>query len=307
MAEEITRAQAAGCTIVTCLDEGYPEVLRSIPDPPPVLYLKGTWVPEDVTAVAIVGSRHASLYGQQTAQQLACELAARGVTVVSGFARGIDAAAHRGALQANGRTLAVWGSGLDRLYPPEHRELAEQIVQRGALISEYPMGSLPIAYHFPQRNRLISGLSLGVVVVEAAHRSGALITVGCALEQGREVFAVPGHIDTLTSQGTHDLLKDGARLVTSVEDILEELRLRPIANVETVDQPIREAISTPQGVDEEEQQLLTHLQAQGPRDVDTLVGATGLSASRCVSTLLQLELKHLVKQLPGKRFVRVIK
>ncbi|MBI4354765.1 MAG: DNA-protecting protein DprA [Candidatus Omnitrophica bacterium] len=300
VAEETRRAEAAGCAMVTRLDEEFPETLRNIPDPPPVLYVKGNWVPEDAVAVAIVGSRRASLYGQQTAQRLGYELASRGVTVVSGFARGIDAAAHRGALQAHGRTLAVWGSGLDELYPPEHGELADQIVQHGALISEYPMGSLPIAYHFPQRNRLISGLSLGVVVVEAAHRSGALITVDCALEQGREVFAVPGNIDALTSQGTHHLLKQGARLVTSVDDILEELRLEPIRSSGTIE---REA--QPHGDwSEEEQQLLSKIRRDAPLDIETLAGATGLPPSRCIASLLHLELKHAVKQLPGQRFVR---
>jgi DNA processing protein len=188
------------------------------------------------------------------------------------------------------------------LYPPEHRELADQIVQHGALISEYPMGSLPIAYHFPQRNRLISGLSLGVVVVEAAHRSGALITVDCALEQGREVFAVPGNIDALTSQGTHHLLKQGARLVTSIEDILEELRLKPIRSSIPTEQATQ---PSPHGDwSEEEQQLLSKIRRDAPLDIETLAGATGLLPARCIASLLQLELKHAVKQLPGQRFIR---
>lgn len=298
-AEELARAQAAGCAVTTRLDEAYPDVLRTIPDPPPVLYRRGEWTEADRTAIAIVGSRRASLYGQQTAQRLAYDLALRGITIVSGFARGIDAAAHRGALQAQGRTLAVWGSGLNRLYPPEHRELAEQMTQHGALLSEYPMDSAPLSYHFPQRNRLISGLSLGVVVVEAAQRSGALITADCALEQGREVFAVPGKVDSLTSHGTHHLLKQGARLVTSVDDIMEELGLT--AALETG--PSTSTAAPSAGATDEERTLMSCLQADAPCDVDTLAEKTGLTAALCTSTLLGLELRHVVKQLPGKRFV----
>jgi DNA processing protein len=310
-AEEVARAHAAGCAIVTRLEATYPDVLRTIHDPPPVLYMKGAGKAEEQVAVAIVGSRRASLYGQQTAQRLAYELALRGVMIVSGLARGIDAAAHRGALQAAGRTLAVWGSGLDRLYPPEHRALAEQIVaQRGALLSEYPMGSPPLSYHFPRRNRLISGLSVGVVIVEAAHRSGALITADCALEQGREVFAVPGKVDSLTSQGTHHLLKQGARLVTSVDDILEELGLvapaRPAAHGaggEVAQRQSGSPATTLEGVTDEERRLMHQLRRDEPCDVETLTAKTGLTASACTSTLLGLELRHLVKQLPGQRFV----
>jgi len=184
--EELHLARQAGCVVLTQVDVSYPAPLRDIPDPPLALYLKGTWTQADRVAVAIVGSRHASLYGQQTTERLAYELALRGVTVVSGLARGIDAAAHRGALKAKGRTLAVLGNGLSQVYPPEHAELAQEIVAHGALISEYPMRMAPLARNFPPRNRLISGLSLGVVVVEAAGRSGALITADCALEQARE-------------------------------------------------------------------------------------------------------------------------
>ncbi len=224
--EEIRLARRHGCEIVTQLDEGYPARLREIHDPPLVIYRKGRWPQPDEAAVAIVGSRRASLYGQQAAERLAYELALRGVTVISGLARGIDAAAHRGALRADGRTVAVLGSGMSRLYPPEHEALAAEVAERGAVLSEYPMGMAPLPHNFPRRNRVISGLSLGVVVVEAADRSGALITADMALEQGREVFAVPGPVDSVTSQGTHGLLKQGARLVTSVEDIMDELRLR---------------------------------------------------------------------------------
>lgn len=309
-AEEVARAHAAGCAIVTRIEATYPDVLRTIHDPPPVLYMKGAGKAEEQVAVAIVGSRRASLYGQQTAQRLAYDLALRGVTIVSGLARGIDAAAHRGALQADGRTVAVLGSGLDRIYPPEHRPLAEQVAREGVLISEYPMGSPPLSYHFPRRNRLISGVSAGVVIVEAAHRSGALITADCALEQGREVFAVPGKVDSLTSHGTHHLLKQGARLVTSVDDIVEELGLvapaRPAAHGaggEVAQRPSGSPATKLEGVTDEERRLMDQLRPDEPCDVETLTAKTGLTAAACTSTLLGLELRHLVKQLPGKRFM----
>jgi len=304
--EEQGLAAQAGCTVLTPADAGYPAPLREIYDPPAVLYMKGRWSEHDRIAVAIVGSRHCSRYGERTAGHLAYELALRGVTVVSGMARGIDAAAHWGALKAAGRTLAVLGNGLSSIYPPEHRELAEAIAQHGAVISEYPMRMPPMGHNFPRRNRLISGLSLGVVVVEASARSGALITADQALEQGREVFAVPGAVDSWTSQGTHQLLKQGAKLVTGVEDILEELRLKPtISRGQTPSGEAKELGrgQTPFQATAEERLILEHLNAEEPRDIDELVAATGLAASACAATLLGLEVKRLVKQLPGKRFV----
>ena len=306
--EEQGLAAQAGCAVLTPADAGYPAPLREIYDPPAVIYMKGRWSEaDDRIAVAIVGSRHCSHYGERTAGHLAYELALRGVTVVSGMARGIDAAAHWGALKAAGRTLAVLGNGLSSIYPPEHRELAEAIAQHGAVISEYPMRMKPLGHNFPRRNRLISGLSLGVVVVEAAAKSGALITADQALEQGREVFAVPGNIGSLTSEGTHHLLKQGAKLVTSVEDILEELRLKPMERVTgpsgkvSDTSPARKVSDT--FVSDEERLVLEHLNADEPHDIDELVAATGLSASACAATLLGLEVKRFVKQLPGKRFV----
>lgn len=320
--EEQGLAAQAGCAVLTSADADYPAPLREIYDPPAVIYVKGRWTEHDRIAVAIVGSRHCSRYGERTAGHLAYELALRGVTVVSGMARGIDAAAHWGALKAAGRTLAVLGNGLSSIYPPEHRELAEAIAQHGAVLSEYPMRMPPMGQNFPRRNRLISGLSLGVVVVEAAAKSGALITADQALEQGREVFAVPGAVDSWTSEGTHQLLKQGAKLVTSVEDILEELRLKwervprprrapsqqgwsptgvPDAVGDGPPQPASPA--PPRDVTDEERLMLEHLSADEPRDIDTLVAATGLAASACAATLLGLEVKRLVKQLPGKRFV----
>src|SRR5438552_326981 len=210
-------------TTIEISDVRYPVLLRNIPDPPPVLYVDGELEPADVQAVAIVGSRHATLYGIRIARTLAEELSRFGFTIVSGMARGIDRVAHEGALAAGGRTLAVLGCGLDVACPPGHTQLRAQIAEAGALLTEFPLGSPPLAAHFPRRNRILSGLSLGVVVVEAAEGSGSLITAKLAAEQGREVFAVPGPIDAPTSRGTHGLLKQGAKLTETVDDILDEL------------------------------------------------------------------------------------
>lgn len=312
--QERDLAHRHGVRIVALEDADYPQRLRTIYDPPAVLYVRGSLAPSDEIAVAVVGSRHASIYGLQCAERLAYDLALRGVTVVSGLARGIDAAAHRGALKASparrsstepgraGRTLAVLGNGLSRVYPPEHHALADEVTAHGALISEYPMETAPIPHNFPRRNRIISGLSLGVVIVEAARRSGALITADCALEQGREVFAVPGPITAVSSQGTHHLLKQGARLVTSVEDILDELRLVP--------QPVRASFPDDRGtaptaaLPEAERRVFACVSERDPLDIDVIAGHSGLAVAEVSSLLLQLEVKQLIRQLPGKRFVR---
>ncbi|NQV04288.1 MAG: DNA-protecting protein DprA [Candidatus Omnitrophica bacterium] len=212
--------------IISFLDKGYPKNLKNIYDPPMVLYVLGNVLLQDDAAIAIVGSRLASFYGIQQAECLGFELASSGITVVSGLARGIDSSAHRGSLRAGGRTLAVLGSGILNIYPQEHRKLARKISENGAVISEFPMMTIPERGNFPKRNRIISGLSLGVVVVEAAQRSGALITSDIAMEEGREVFAVPGRVDSITSKGTNKLIKQGAKLVETANDILEELDLQ---------------------------------------------------------------------------------
>lgn len=297
---ELEGAARAGASIVTLADETYPERLRTIADPPPVLYIRGLMEPADAVAVGIVGARHASAYGLQCAGRLAEDLAVRGITVVSGLARGIDAAAHRGALRAGGRTLAVLGSGLGRVYPDEHAALADEIAGQGALMSEYPVTTAPLPYHFPQRNRLISGLSLGIVVVEAAQRSGALITADCALEQGREVFAVPGPMAAVTSQGTHNLIKQGARLVTSVEDILEELQLAPGPMAAGVQRDATAGSALPDAA----QRLLACVTRE-PAYIDAIAGQAGVAAPDAASLLLDLELRRMIRQLPGKHFVRV--
>lgn len=299
--EEVTLATRAGVDIVTLEDAEYPQWLRTIPDPPLALYVRGTLLQADEVAIAVVGSRRASIYGLQCAERLGYDLALRGVTVVSGLARGIDTAAHEGALKAEGRTLAVLGSGLARMYPAEHEPLAEKIAAGGAVLSEYPMRTPPLPHNFPRRNRIISGLSRGVVVVEASQRSGALITVDCALEQGREVFAIPGPITSTTSQGTHHLLKQGARMVTSVEDILDELGLTP--------QPVARAAAVATRHErvepaDREACIVACLSEREPSYVDHIAAASGLAMAEVSALLMQLELKRAVRQLPGKRFVR---
>ena len=220
---EMARVPAGGARPIAFNDPDYPPQLGDIPDPPVLLYVKGSLKPEDQLAVALVGARKASPYGMRIAERLASSLARVGITVVSGLARGIDAAAHKGALKAGGRTLAVMANGLSEIYPPEHDKLAEEIAAQGAILSEMPMRQSAQSDLFPRRNRIISGLSLGVVIVEAAPRSGSLVTAHHAMEQNREVFAVPGPVDSLLSRGCHHLIRDGAKLVESVEDIMAEL------------------------------------------------------------------------------------
>jgi DNA processing protein len=291
-------AALAGARLVTAMDEGYPAALLTIHDSPPVLYVRGAW-PAEAPAVAVVGSRHASAYGLQCAERLAYELALRGVTIVSGLARGIDAAAHKGALAASGTTVAVLGSGFSHLYPREHAPLAAEIAQRGAVITEYPMDTLPLPHHFPRRNRIISGLSLGVVVVEASGRSGALGTADCALEQGREVFAVPGPVTSPNSQGTHQLLKQGAALATCADDICETLRL-------TAGRPPQppSAAADIAGMDSAARRVLACFKDAAAQDMDRLAAESGLPLAQVHAALLQLELAGQVVALSGKRFRR---
>ena len=295
--KELDLIKKHGVKIITFLDKDYPENLKNIYDPPVVLYVKGKILPEDKLAVAIVGSRLASFYGLQTAERLGFELASHGITIVSGLARGIDSSAHKGALKAKKRTIAVLGSGLANIYPEEHKDLAERISESGAVISEFPMRTIPDKGNFPKRNRIISGLSLGVVCVEAAERSGALITCDCALEQGREVFAVPGKVDSMTSKGTNKLIKQGAKLAQGVEDILEELNLEPFYR-----SPNGEGDMT--ALDKEESLVYTLLSSD-PKYIDEICRESGIGINRISKILLGLEIKKFVKQLPGKNFVRI--
>ena len=309
---ELDVAAKKNVSIITAKDVLYPRYLLNIYDYPAVLYLRGTLRKDDVN-VAVVGSRVASTYGKYTTERLSRELSLRGITVVSGLARGIDAAAHRGALMAKGRTIAVLGSGIDVIYPPEHRELFERISERGGVISEFPLETPPNAPNFPARNRIISGMSLGVVVVEAGDRSGSLITARMALEQGREVFAVPGSIDASGSRGTHKLIRQGAKLIESVHDILEEI----IPQVDEAGQKrlAKEGASSarrdksktregPEAALDENQMKILKLISAKPLDSDSIIAATGLRAQDIMRTLLTLELMGLVEQLPGKRFTR---
>ena len=282
-------------------DERYPELLRAIYDPPAVLYCDGSVEPGDRQAVAIVGSRQATPYGLRITETLAGELSALGFTILSGFARGIDAAAHRAALAAGGRTIAVLGCGLDVDYPPGHASLHAEIAGSGAVLTEFAPGTPPRATNFPRRNRIISGLALGVVVVEAADDSGSLITARLALEQGREVFAVPGPIDVPTSQGPHGLLKQGATLVETVDDIVEELLPqldRPLQTLKT--EPIA-ALPEHVALSPSERTVLD-VMSREPLHLDDLTERSRLTTPAVAAILLGLELKALVKQLPGQRY-----
>lgn len=295
-----------GVRVVTFKDADYPQSLEKIPDAPAVIYVKGCFPENLPLSVALVGSRRASVYGISVAQQFAFRLAELGVAVISGMARGIDTAAHRGALRARGKTVAVLGCGLNHIYPPENGKLMDEIAQSGAVVSEFPMDALPFPHNFPRRNRIISGLAQGVIVVEAAEKSGALITADFALEQGREVYAVPGKVDCPTSRGVNGLIKQGAKLVTCVDDVLEDLLpqwradLPPCDHPETQEKNQNEGIS---GLSEQEQLVYKHI-TDRPVHVDQLSQCCGVDISSMTSVLLRLELKHLVKQMPGRQFVR---
>ncbi|MDP2921734.1 MAG: DNA-processing protein DprA [Candidatus Omnitrophota bacterium] len=299
--KEMSLIKKYGVKVITFLDEDYPENLKNIYDPPVVLYVKGEILPEDNTAIAIVGSRLASFYGLQTAERLGFELASHGVTVVSGLARGIDSASHKGALKAKARTIAILGSGLANIYPEENRALAGKISASGAVISEFPMETIPDRGNFPKRNRIISGLSLGVVCVEAAERSGALITCDCALEQGRDVFAVPGKVDSNTSKGTNKLIKQGAKLAQGVEDILEELNLSNFASCHLGN---LRSWTEDTKLDKNESLVYTLLSSD-PIHIDDICRESGMELGRISGMLLSLEIKKFAKQLPGKNFVKI--
>lgn len=293
----LNRINREGISIMLLYDEDYPQNLRHIDNPPPVLYYRGNWRPEDRTAVAIVGSRNATPSGLFNAQQIAAELASQGVVIVSGLARGVDTAAHRGALAGGGRTIAVLGSGIDRIYPPENAKLAEEIIQNGVLLSEFPLGDDPRPGNFPARNRIISGLSLGVLVVEAARDSGSLITAGLALEQGREVFAVPGPIHSAACYGSNRLIRQGACLVQTMDDILEGLNLTRVTSEQL--SAVKE-----ERLQKGEERIMDVL-AQGPLHIDIIVRDSGLPASEVAGNLVVLELKGLIQPMPGKIYRRV--
>jgi DNA processing protein len=299
---EIAICRASNVAILTEADEAYPRMLREIHDPPGVLFVRGELLPQDTLAVAIVGTRHATQYGLRQAELLAGSLARAGLTIVSGLARGIDAAAHRGAIQAGGRTIAVLASGVLNIYPPEHEELARQVIAHGALVSESPPRFAPLSGAFPQRNRLISGLALGAIIVEAAERSGALITARLAAEQDREVFAVPGHVDSRTARGCHRLIRDGAKLVESADDVLEELgplvQATPRADGQIVHHPAELLLNEP------EKAVLAAIDGEAT-SIDQIVVDTGMAVARVLSTLSVLEMRRLIRRLSGSTVVRV--
>ncbi|MDE0467336.1 MAG: DNA-processing protein DprA [Candidatus Poribacteria bacterium] len=331
---ELELIRKYGCQVITLYDPAYPPHLKQIDTPPLVLYVKGELVPEDALSLSFVGSRNAKDYGRKVSYRLSYQLAQRGLTVVSGFAKGIDTAAHRGALEAGGRTIAVMGNGLSLIYPATNKDLAEKITESGALISEFPMGAKPKPRNFPRRNRIISGLTLGTVVVEASNRSGALITARLAGEQGREVFAVPGEIFSELSTGTHKLINNGAKLINTVDDLLNELppyvlsqvqsETSPVPDMET--EPTQEASvekspaepvpsqpsfeaqqpvppPPPPDLTPDEKTIFDAIEMPSSH-IDTIVRTTQLPISQVSSVLLMLELKGVVQQLPGKQFTK---
>jgi DNA processing protein len=295
--QECNRLSASGARLVTFTSAEYPKSLFEIPDPPPFLYLRGELRSHE-TSIAIVGSRRATALGIQTTTRLAGALASHGITVTSGMARGVDTAAHNGALAAGGRTIGVLGCGIDKVYPPENRTLFQKMAEKGCLVSEFPLGTMPLAENFPRRNRIISGLSRGVLVVEAAENSGSLITAQYALEHGRDVFAVPGNISFATSRGSNRLIKQGAKLVDCVEDILEELP--GYGNIsrtaEPQPQPVRSFSLTPK------EAAIYELLARSPLHIDDIIAQTELTAAEVSSMLLHLELKGAVTPLPGTHY-----
>jgi DNA processing protein len=298
---ELQLAAEHGLDVLTEASPDYPRPLRQIHDPPGVLFRRGTAQPQDELAVAVVGTRHATRYGLAQAEQLAASLARTGFTVVSGLARGIDAAAHRGAMAAGGRTIAVLANGLLEIYPPEHVKLADEVAASGYLISESPPRMMPLSGAFPQRNRIISGLSVGTIVVEAANRSGALITARHAYEQGREVFAVPGPIDSRVSHGCHALIKDGAKLVESIDDVLDELG--PLA--ENIRREDGTTLSSPAELmlNEIEQKVLAAIDGS-VMSIDAVAKSSELPIHRVLSTISVLEMRRLVRRVSGTQVSR---
>ncbi len=306
VAAEIERLDRFGVHLVFLGDSEYPQNLATISPAPQVLYVRGTLQPQDNNAIAIVGSRRCTSYGRRLAERLGYDLAQAGWTIVSGLARGIDGAAHRGALQAKGRTLAVLANGLSSIYPPEHEDLAKQVEENGALLTEFNMRMEPLPQLFPGRNRIISGLSRGVIIVEAQQKSGALITARHAGEQGREVFAVPGPVDSIASSGALQLLREGAKLVRDAKDVLEDLQgVSPLvsseetsshtsANTPTASQP-------PPNMSEEDLRIWEFVKEQ-PRQLDEIVQALDIPVSQLTGKLMMLEMKGILRKLPGNRY-----
>jgi DNA processing protein len=301
-ASELARCREQGVSVLVPEHPDFPRPLATIPDPPGVLFLRGALEPGDALSVAIVGTRHATSYGLRHAERFAGALARAGYAVVSGLARGIDAAAHRGALAAGGRTLAVLGSGVLNVYPPEHKTLADEVVAQGAVLSESPPLAPPLAHAFPQRNRIVTGLCLGVLVIEAGEHSGALISARHAMEQGREVFALPGSIDSVASRGCHQLLRDGAKLVERIDDILEELG--PLAEPTTTRDERHVHHPAELQLNDAERQVLEAV----PREtssIDNVIVASGLPAHRVLAIVSVLEMRKLIRRVSGNLVARI--
>ncbi len=290
---ELEKLDRYGVKVLTYHDPDYPSRLKEIYDHPPVLYLRGSLLPEDEWCLSVVGTRRATVYGRQVTEEIVTDLARNKITIVSGLAKGIDTVAHHSALEAGGRTLAIFGCGLDIVYPSENAELARRIMQQGAIISEYPLGTKPKPEHFPRRNRIMSGLSLGVLVIEAGDTSGAMITAHLALEQNREVFAIPGSILSPASQGTNHLIQEGAKLVTDYTDILEELNLTVVAQ-----QAEMKGLIPPSDT---ESLLMKQLGAE-PTHIDEVCRSSGLPVATVSSTLAMMELKGMVKQMGSMNY-----
>jgi len=291
---EMEKLDRYGVKAFTWHDPGYPSRLKEIYDYPPILYIRGSLLPEDEWCLAVVGTRRATVYGRQVTEEIVADLAQNKITIVSGLAKGIDSVAHHSALEAGGRSIAVFGCGLDIVYPSENANLARSIIQQGALISEYPLGTRPKADNFPRRNRIMSGLSLGVLITEAGETSGAMITAHLALEQNREVFAIPGSILSPASRGTNRLIQEGAKLVRDYTDILEELNLTAVAH----QMEMKEVIPS----SDTESLLLKQLSAE-PSHIDEVCRSSGLPMSTVSSTLAMMELKGLVKQVGAMNYV----
>jgi DNA processing protein len=297
LGEELAKVKKTGASLLTWDSPDYPRYLREIPNSPPLLYVKGELKSSDQWALAVVGTRRLTTYGRQVTRELVGDLVRNQVTIVSGLAKGIDAEAHKSALDAGGRTIAVLGSGVNYIYPSEHRSLAQRIISgRGAILSDYPLGTAPESRNFPPRNRIISGLSMGVLVIEAGERSGALITAEFGLEQDREIFAIPGNINSPASKGTNRLIKQGAKLVQNVDDVLEELNLSLIPEHIKADKILPDS--------PEEAILLDHLSRQ-PTHIDELTRQAGLPTSLVSSTLTMMELKGMVQQVGAMNYVVV--
>lgn len=297
---EYNHLRQKGAQVITIVDEDYPSCLKEIPSAPIVLYIRGKRQMLSSLGIAMVGSRQASFYGMKMAESFARAFAQAGITVISGLARGIDTASHQGCLKAQGATMAVLGCGLNHIYPKENALLLEDIAAKGLLVSEFPMDTAPLMYNFPRRNRIISGLSLATVIIEASPKSGALITADCALEQGRDVFAVPGNIDSVLSEGTNRLIKDGAKIALSAQEVLEELGLEIQAQLEQGKSQEKPRVN----LSVEEYKVYEVIDHQ-PNHIDIIATRCGQEIGLLMSQMLNLELKGVIKQLPGQYYIRV--